>query len=119
MSHILFLTPYYPPEVGAAQTRISETAVRLVKRGHRVTVLTTLPNYPSGVVSPEYRGGKRRRELVDGVDLVRVWSYIRPNRGFFGRILAQLSFGCLAGLLGGGAVGHPDVIIVESPPLLR
>jgi len=117
MSHILFLTPYYPPEVGAAQTRISETAVRLVKRGHRVTVLTTLPNYPSGVVSPEYRGGKRRRELVDGVDLVRVWSYIRPNRGFFGRILAQLSFGCLAGLLGGGEVGHPDVIIVESPPL--
>ena len=43
MSHILFLTPYYPPEIGAPQTRISETAVRLVKRGHRVTVLTTLP----------------------------------------------------------------------------
>lgn len=117
MSHILFVTPYYPPEVGAAQTRISETAVRLVRRGHRVTVLTTLPNYPSGVVPPEYRGGKRRHEVLDGVDVVRVWSYVRPNKGFLNRILAQISFGCLAPFLGGGAVGHPDIIIVESPPL--
>jgi putative colanic acid biosynthesis glycosyltransferase WcaI len=117
LSHILFVTPYYPPEVGAAQTRIGETAVRLVKRGHRVTVLTTLPNYPSGVVPLEYRGGKRRREVLDGVDVVRVWSYISPNRGFFGRILAQLSFGCLARFLGGRAIGQPDIIIVESPPL--
>ncbi len=117
MPHILFVTPYYPPEVGAPQTRISETATRLVKRGHRVTVLTTIPNYPSGIVPPAYRGGKRRRETLDGVDVVRVWSFINPNRGFFGRILAQLSFGCLAGLLGARAVGHPDIIIIESPPL--
>lgn len=117
MSHILFVTPYYPPEVGAAQTRVSETAARLVKRGHSVTVLTTLPNYPTGVVPPEYRGGKRRREVVDGVLVVRIWSYIKPNKGFLGRVLAQLSFGCLAGLLGAAAVGRPDIIIVESPPL--
>ncbi len=117
MSHVLFVTPYYPPEVGAPQTRISETAVRLVRRGHQVTVLTTLPNYPSGQVPPEYQRGQRRREQRDGVAIVRVWSYIRPNNGFFNRILAQLSFGCLAPLLGGRAVGRPDVIIVESPPL--
>jgi colanic acid biosynthesis glycosyl transferase WcaI len=117
MSHILFLTPYYPPEIGAPQTRISETAVRLVKRGHRVTVLTTLPNYPSGVVPEDYRSGKQRREVVDGVNVVRVWSYIRPNKGTLGRIVAQLSFGCLAPVLGGRAIGHPDIIIIESPPL--
>jgi colanic acid biosynthesis glycosyl transferase WcaI len=117
MSHILFVTPYFPPEVGAPQTRISETAVRLVKRGHRVTVLTTLPNYPSGVVPPEYRGGKRRREALDGVEVVRVWSLVRPNTGFLNRILAQLSFGCLAAFLGIWMVGHPNIIIVESPPL--
>jgi glycosyltransferase involved in cell wall biosynthesis len=117
MSHILFVTPYYPPEVGAPQARISETAVGLARRGHHVTVLTTLPNYPSGVVQPEYRAGKRRREVLDGVHVVRVWSYIRPNRGFLGRLLSQLSFGCMAGLLGARASGRPDVIIVESPPL--
>jgi glycosyltransferase involved in cell wall biosynthesis len=120
MAHVLFLTPYYPPEVGAPQTRISETATRLARRGHEVTVLTTLPNYPTGVVPVEYRAGKRRRETIDGVRVLRVWSYISPNRGFLRRILAQLSFGALAGPLGAGAVrrsGKPDVIIVESPPL--
>jgi glycosyltransferase involved in cell wall biosynthesis len=48
---------------------------------------------------------------------VRVWSYITPNNGFLKRVLAQLSFGCLAPVLGARAVGLPDIIIVESPPL--
>ncbi len=117
MARILFFTPYYPPEVGAPQTRISETAIRLVKRGHQVTVLTTLPNYPLGQVPPEYRKRARRREILDGVSVVRVWSYISPNKGFLRRILSQLSFGCLGALLGARSVGHPDLIIVESPPL--
>lgn len=117
MANIVFFTPYYPPEVGAAQTRISETAARLVKRGHRVTVLTTLPNYPLGQVPPEYRGRAQRRQVQGGVSIVRVWSYISPNKGFLRRILSQLSFGCLAPFLGGRAVGRPDVIVVESPPL--
>jgi len=118
MSHILFVTPYYLPEVGAPQTRISETATRLVRRGHRVTVLTTLPNYPSGIVPPAYRDRARRHEIIDGVTVLRVWSYISPNKGFLRRILAQLSFGCLAPFLPGAkAIGQPDIIIVESPPL--
>src|SRR6185437_2769882 len=117
MAHVLFLTPYYPPEVGAAQARISETAQRLARRGHQVTVLTTLPNYPNGVVPADYRNRQRRDECIDGVRIGRVWSYITPNKGFLRRILAQLSFGCLAPFLGGGTVGKPDVIIVESPPL--
>jgi len=58
-----------------------------------------------------------RQEVCDGIRIVRVWSYVSPNRGFLRRILAQLSFGCLATFLGGKAVGHPDLIIVESPPL--
>ncbi len=117
MANIVFLTPYYPPEVGAAQTRISETAVRLVKRGHQVTVLTALPNYPKGKVFPEYRGRARRREIIDGVSVARVWSYISPHKGFLHRILSYLSFGCLSPFFGARAVGRPDVIVVESPPL--
>jgi colanic acid biosynthesis glycosyl transferase WcaI len=117
MTHILFVTPYYPPEKGAAQVRISETAMYLVKRGYEVTVLTTVPNYPSGIVPPEYRGHVIQQEIHDGIRIVRVWSYVSPNKGFLRRILAQLSFGCLAPFLGGRAVGRPDVIIVESPPL--
>ncbi|MGI9057747.1 MAG: glycosyltransferase family 4 protein [Ktedonobacteraceae bacterium] len=117
MAHILFVTPYYPPEISAPAVRISETAMRLVKRGHQVTVLTTFPNFPYGVVSPEYHGRLLQREKHDGIDIVRVWSYASPNKGFLPRILGQLSFGCLAAFLGWKAVGHPAVIIAESPPL--
>ena len=117
MSNILFVTSYYPPEIGAAQTRNSETAVRLARMGHQVTVLTTLPNYPTGIVPPAYRRGARRREVIDGVTVVRVWSFTSPNSGFLRRILAMLSFGLLAGFSGASKVGKPDTIIVVSPPL--
>jgi colanic acid biosynthesis glycosyl transferase WcaI len=119
MASILFLTSYYPPEKGAAASRISQYAQHLVQRGHQVTVLTTVPNYPSGVVPPEYRGKLLQEEMRAGVRVVRAWSYTSPNRGFFRRVLAHLSFGCLAPLLGGHAVGRPDVMIVESHPLFN
>jgi colanic acid biosynthesis glycosyl transferase WcaI len=117
MAYILYVTPYYPPEMGAAMVRISETARRLVERGHQVTVLTTVPNYPSGIVPPEYRGRVIQQEVRDGVRVIRVWSYVSPNKGFLRRILAQFSFACLAPVFGWKEIGHPDVIIVESPPL--
>jgi glycosyltransferase involved in cell wall biosynthesis len=117
MTHILFISPYYPPEKGAAAVCVSETAKRLVKQGNQVTVLTTVPNYPTGLVPPEYRGRAIQREVLEGVDVVRIWSYTSPNRGFLRRILAHFSFGCLAPLLGGNAVGQPDIIVVQSPPL--
>jgi colanic acid biosynthesis glycosyl transferase WcaI len=119
MTHILFLTPYYPPEKGAAAVRVSETATRLVKRGYQVTVLTTLPNYPTGIVPPEYRGHLLQEEMLDGVRVIRFWSYVSPNRGFLRRVLAQFSFGCLAPLFGGKATGSPDLLIVESHPLFN
>jgi len=119
MAKILFLTSYYPPEKGAAAARISETAQCLTQRGHQVTVLTTLPNYPTGIVPPEYRGHLAQEEQLDGIRVVRVWSYVSPNKGFFRRIVAQLSFGLTAPLLGWGKVDQPDIIIVESHPLFN
>ena len=119
MAQIMFLTSYYPPEKGAAAVRVSETAVCLMNRGHQVTVLTTVPNYPTGFVPRAYRGQVIQEEKIDGVRVVRVWSYVTANKGFLRRILAQFSFGCIAALLGWKAVGHPDIIIVESHPLFN
>jgi glycosyltransferase involved in cell wall biosynthesis len=82
-----------------------------------VTVLTTVPNYPTGIVPTEYRGRIIQQENHDGVNVVRVWSYVSPNKGFLRRIISQLSFGCLSPILGWKAIGHPDLVIVESPPL--
>ena len=113
---ILFLTPYYPPETGAPQTRIYELAIRLQGLGHQVLVLTTFPNYPSGVVPSEWRGKLFWRGTEQGIQLYRVWSYATPNKGFYKRIFSQLSFAIFASLAG---IFLPrfDALVVESPPL--
>ncbi len=113
---ILFLTPYYPPEVGAPQARIHELALRLVRRGHQIQVLTALPNYPSGVIPPEYQGKAGSWEVRDGVQIHRVGSYATPNKGFVRRILAHLSF-MITAILAGPRMGDCDAVVVESPPL--
>jgi len=113
---LLFVTPYFPPEVGAAQARIHELAVRLARMGHDVRVLTTFPNYPSGVVAPEWRGKLFCRHSSDGLTIYRVWSYAAANRGFFKRIVAHLSFAVLASAVS-LVLPRPDALIVESPPL--
>lgn len=119
MAHVLFISRYYPPEKAAAAVCVSEIAKRLVNLGYQVTVLTTVPGYPTGIVPPEYRGRILQEEMLDGVRVVRVWSYVSANKGFLRRILSQLSFGCIAPLFGGKAAGQPDLIVVGSPPLFN
>jgi colanic acid biosynthesis glycosyl transferase WcaI len=119
MTQILFISRYYPPEKGAEAVCVSETAKRLVRLGNEVTVLTTVPNYPTGIVPTEYRGRAIQEEIIEGVRVVRVWSYASPNKGYLRRILSQFSFGCLAPILGGKVVGKPDIIIVRCPPLFN
>src|SRR5438132_7050285 len=113
---VLFVTPYFPPEVGAAQTRIYELAVRLQRMGHDVTVLTTIPNYPSGVVPVEWTSKFFWKGSDQGITIYRIWSYAAPNRGFIGRILSQITF-ALFSAVGGIWLPSCDFMIVESPPL--
>jgi colanic acid biosynthesis glycosyl transferase WcaI len=113
---ILFITPYFPPEVGAAQTRIYELALRLQQMGHQVAVLTTFPSYPSGVVPKQWRRRLCWKGMDQGMTVYRVWSYAAPNRGFLKRIVSQLSFAVFASL-GGMFLPCCDAIVVESPPL--
>ncbi|MFB3916896.1 MAG: glycosyltransferase family 4 protein [Terriglobales bacterium] len=113
---LLFVTPYFPPEVGAAQTRIHELAVCLAKLGHEVAVLTTFPNYPSGIVPLEWRGKFFWKGTDCGLTIYRVWSYAAPNRGFLRRVASHLSFALFAALAVLFLPRH-DAMIVESPPL--
>jgi len=115
MARILFVSRYYLPEKAAAAVCVSEIAQRLIKLGHQVTVLTTVPNYPTGIVPMEYRGRSLYEEIINGVRVIRVWSYTSPNKGFLRRVLALLSFGCIAPFLSYKTLGRPDLIIVRSP----
>lgn len=113
---VLILTHHYPPEVGAPQTRLSGTARYLRDQGHEVTVVTALPSYPTGVIPPAYRRSPRLRERIDGIRVERTWTYARPGSSIRLRLANQLSFtgSALAAI---PAVGHQDVLLVESPPL--
>lgn len=114
---ILFLTQFFPPEIGAPQTRILETAQCLRDRGHEVAVLTTRPNYPSGVVPPEYRAGFLMQESLSGIPVVRTWLYATANRGFLRRTLSHISFSLTAFWGARRLPWKPDVISVDMHPL--
>ncbi len=114
---VIFLTHYFPPEVGAPQSRLFELASRLAASGHTVTVVTGFPNYPTGVVPAEYRGRRFMEERLDGVRVLRTPVYATPNKGFVRRILNHLSF-AFSSVFAARRAGRADVIFVESPPLL-
>ena len=81
--HILFLTDNFPPEVNAPASRTYEHCREWVAEGHQVTVLTCAPNFPGGKV---FEGYENRvlpvREELDGITILRVWTYISANSGF-------------------------------------
>jgi glycosyltransferase involved in cell wall biosynthesis len=114
---ILLLTQYFPPETGAAQQRLSDLAKRLVSFGHRVTVLTSLPNYPTGRIFDEYRGSFFLEERLNHIRILRTWAYVSLRRSFVRRLLNYFSFAFLAMWLGIWLAGKQDFIVVESPPL--
>lgn len=75
---ILAVCQHYWPE----SFQITAVCEDLVRRGHSVTALVGLPNYPTGKVPPEYRGGKNRRQEKDGVSIVRVFEIGRGKSPF-------------------------------------
>jgi len=113
---ILMLTQYFPPEKGAAQVRLWELAKGLKNEGHQVTVVTTFPNHPTGIIPEEYRGRCFMRESMEGVTILRTWVYPVKRGRFWLRLLNYFSF-VLSSLYGIWRSGPQDLIIVESPPL--
>lgn len=112
---MLLVTHYFPPEVGAPQARLSETARAWAADGFEVCVLTGMPNHPTGVVPPVYRRAIRRRERVDGYRVVRTWLYATPNEGIARKTASHLSFMVSSVLLGARVAGPTDVVVVSSP----
>lgn len=111
---ILLLTDNFPPEANASALRCSAHAKQWIKRGNQVTVVTSFPNFPNGKVFAGYRQSLFKRELVDGVDVVRVPTLIFANRGVVRRVLDFLSF-MIAGSIGSLFVDRPDIVVATSP----
>lgn len=111
---IIFLSDNFPPEGNAPATRLYEHAVRWVSCGHEVTVITCAPNFPEGKLFEGYRNAWYHVEVVDGIRVVRVKSYISANEGFLKRTLDYMSF-MVTGFFAGLLQKRPDVIVGTSP----
>ena len=112
--HVLFLTDNFPPEVNAPASRTFEHCREWVRLGCQVTVITCAPNFPKGHVYEGYRNRLWQEETVEGIRIVRVWSYITANEGFVKRILDYQSF-MLSSTIASVFVRGVDVVIGTSP----
>jgi colanic acid biosynthesis glycosyl transferase WcaI len=117
---ILYVSQYYPPEMGAPSARASELAHHWTQAGHEVSVLTGFPNHPTGIVPPEWRSRLWHlfyRENIGGVNVFRTWLWPLPNRKAHERMRNYASF-CISSALRGMFLPRPDVVVASSPQLL-
>ncbi|MBS9719451.1 glycosyltransferase family 4 protein [Tianweitania sp. BSSL-BM11] len=112
--HILLLTDNFMPEVNAPASRSFEHCREWAKSGHQVTVITGVPNFPRGEVFPGYRNHLWQTEIIDGIRVIRVWTFICANQGFLFRTLDFFSF-MITAFLASFFVRKIHVVVGTSP----
>jgi colanic acid biosynthesis glycosyl transferase WcaI len=113
---ILIMGQHYAPEEVSGAVLATEISRDLVAAGHSVTFLTAAPSYPQKRVFRGYSNRLISKEVLDKVRIIRVWSFISPNKSLPVRIINYSTFSLFA-LLGLLASDRPDVIYCYSPPL--
>ncbi len=116
MLRVVLLSQYFPPEVGATQTRMQSFAEYLAARGHQVTVICEFPNHPKGVIPPEYRGRLLEDDRSNPYRILRVWVKSNPEKTRSTRLAFYLSYMALATAVAPLA-GRADVVLATTPPL--
>ena len=117
MKDILIITSYYPPETGAASNRISHLAEGLQKHDYKVSVLTPLPNYPTGKIFEGYKGILKKKSVENNVSVIRLWVYASNSKNKLLRLLSMLSYSfSLMWFFAFNKI--PKTVIIQSPPLL-
>ncbi|MCX6620784.1 MAG: glycosyltransferase family 4 protein, partial [Acidobacteria bacterium] len=110
---VLILSQYYKPE---PIPKPAELAEALAIKGHSVSVVTGLPNYPTGVLYRGFRIGLVQREVLDGVEIARTFELPYHGKNSLGRMLNYLTF-MITAPLGSFFVPRCDVMYVWHPPL--
>ncbi len=114
---ILFITQFFPPETGAASLRTASVVDRMASDGHEVTVLTTLPSFPTGSIYAEYRGRFHVSETRGNVSVERVWTYASPKLRRFDRLLNWIAFAICAVSYMAVHRMKADILYVSFPPV--
>jgi colanic acid biosynthesis glycosyl transferase WcaI len=115
--HVLLVSNYFAPEGGAAAVRLTRLARQLHRRGHRITVLTSLPHYPEGRIREGFRGRFKVIEDHAGITVVQTWLIASPSPRISRKLLSHATF-MLSAMLGAPGLPRPDVVLVEGQPVL-
>jgi colanic acid biosynthesis glycosyl transferase WcaI len=114
---IVIISQIFLPEMGALANRLYPIIRQLVAAGHEVFVATGMPNYPEGVVFPEYQGKRFVLEEVDGFTVLRTAYFTTPrNQSKWAQLRSYLSF-IPAAFWSGLRAGKADVVFATSPPI--
>jgi glycosyltransferase involved in cell wall biosynthesis len=110
---ILLVTQYFYPE----NFKSNDIALELTERGHEVTVLTGLPNYPEGKIYKSYGFFKRTKENYQGIKIIRTWLVTRGKGGGIRIFLNYFSWAFFASLRAFSLSFQKkfDVILVHEP----
>ncbi|MFQ4145038.1 glycosyltransferase family 4 protein [Chlorogloeopsis sp. ULAP02] len=115
MQILIYSYNYYPEPIGIAPL-MTELAEGLVKRGHKVRVVTAMPNYPERQIYEGYRKKLFFTEYKNGVQIQRSYVWIRPQPNLLDRMLLDASF-VLTSFIPALNGWRPDVILTTSPSL--
>lgn len=111
---IIIVGQYYWPD----NFLVNDIAEELVKRGNKVTVLTGLPDYATNHVPTEYKWFRKRHEVRNGVEIIRV-PIIARHKGFIFRILNYISFFTTSSIYAKFARLDADIIMAyQTAPVL-
>jgi glycosyltransferase involved in cell wall biosynthesis len=114
---IVIITQFYPPEATAASNRVCAIARALAATGADVTVVTSRPSFPEGVVPPAYRGRAGAIDSDGPVHVRRMWTYASRRQRTIDRLLNWLTVGVGATLYMLTRREPVDVVLVSSPPI--
>ncbi len=118
MSRILIWSPNYAPELTGIPPLVTDAAEWLAARGHRVDVVTPMPNYPERRIHDGYRGRLWLTERRSDVVVHRSWLRVRPEERFFDKALYELTASTLALPQVIRLLHRSDVVLCVIPTLL-
>ena len=116
---ILIVSFYYPPEIGAASSRIYNMVAGLKELGNEVEVLTCLPNYPKGEIFDDYKGRIYKKDIINDSNVYRYWTYATVSKNPLLRGISMMSFAFVLWLFAFRfkLIKSYDRVIIQSPPL--
>jgi colanic acid biosynthesis glycosyl transferase WcaI len=118
LSRIVIWSPNYAPELTGIPPLVTDAADWLSGRGHRVEVITPMPNYPERRIPQQYRGRLWMTEQRGGVTVRRNWIRVRPEERFVDKALYELTVASLGLPNALKAVRRADVVLCVVPTVL-